>query len=125
MLTLRYPWLWLAVGWALVAGVLVGSLMPGDSLMEVSAYDKLLHAGSYLLLMAWFCGVYEARRHLPIAIILVAAGLVLDALQTQTETRTFSMLDVLANCVGVVLGFALARFGLAGWCQRVERFFFA
>jgi hypothetical protein len=35
------------------------------------------------------------------------------------------MLDVLANCVGVVLGFALARFGLAGWCQRVERFLFA
>ena len=125
MLRLRYPWLWLAVGWALAAGVIVGSLIPGDSLMEVSANDKLLHAGSYFLLMAWFAGVYEGRHHLPIAVILVAAGLALDVLQTQTESREFSMLDVLANCVGVVLGLALARFGLAGWCQRVERLLFA
>jgi hypothetical protein len=125
MLPLRYPWLWLAVGWALAAGVGIGSLIPGDALVDVSAFDKVLHAGSYFILMTWFAGVYEARRHVAIAIVLVAAGLGLDVVQTFTETRTFSMLDVLANCAGIAVGLVLAWLGLSGWCLRLERFWFA
>jgi hypothetical protein len=125
MLPLRYPWLWLVVGWALAVGVGIGSLLPGGALLDFSVHDKLLHAGSYFVLMIWFAGVYETRRHIPIALALMAAGLVLDALQSRIETRTFSAFDVLANSVGVLLGLALARLGLGGWCQRVERFLFA
>jgi hypothetical protein len=125
MLPLRYPWLWLAVGWVLAAGVGVGSVMPGDVLVDVASSDKLLHAGSYFILMTWFAGVYEARRHVPIALVLTAAGLGLDVLQMFTETRTFSVFDVLANGFGVVAGLVLARLGLGGWCLRLERFWFA
>jgi VanZ family protein len=125
MLPLRFPWLWLAVGWVLAAGVGVGSLMPSDVLVVVSAFDKLLHAGSYFVLMMWFAGVYEARRYVPIALVLIAAGLGLDVLQMFTETRTFSVFDVLANCLGVVAGLVLAWLGIGGWCLRLERFWFA
>jgi VanZ family protein len=125
MLPLRYPWFWLAVGWVLAAGVVVGSLVPGEVLVDVSAFDKLLHAGSYLILMIWFAGVYEGRHQIPIAVVLIAAGLGLDLLQNLTESRTFSLFDVFANCAGVVVGLVFARIGLAGWCQRVERRWFA
>jgi hypothetical protein len=125
MLPLRFPWLWLAVGWALAAGVGIGTLMPGDAFGDISAFDKALHAGSYFLLMVWFAGVYDARRHIPIAVVLIAAGLALDLLQNLTETRTFSPADVLANSVGVAVGLALARLGLGGWCLRIEQFLFA
>lgn len=125
MLPLRYPWFWLAVGWALAAGVSVGSLMPGDLLVSVSTFDKLLHAGSYFVLMIWFAGAYEARRHVPIALVLVAAGTGLDLAQNFTETRTFSIFDVFANSVGVAVGLVLAWLGLGGWCLRFERFWFA
>jgi hypothetical protein len=42
-----------------------------------------------------------------------------------TETRTFSVFDVLANCLGVVAGLVLAWLGIGGWCLRLERFWFA
>jgi hypothetical protein len=125
MLPLRYPWFWLAVGWALAAGVSVGSLIPGDMVASVSTYDKLVHAGSYFILMIWFAGAYEARRHVFIALLLVAAGTGLDLVQNLTATRTFSVFDVFANCVGVAVGLVLAWLGFGGWCLRVERFLFA
>jgi hypothetical protein len=40
----------------------------------VRVNDKLLHAGSYLLLMVWFVGLYRQRWHLPIALMLFLIG---------------------------------------------------
>jgi VanZ family protein len=125
MLPLRYPWFWLAVGWVLAAGVSVGSLIPSDMVAGISAFDKLIHAGSYFTLMIWFAGAYEARRHVFIAVVLIAAGTGLDLVQNLTATRTFSMFDVFANSVGVAVGLVLAWLGLGGWCLRLERFWFA
>ena len=125
MLPLRYGKLRLAAGWILAAGVCVGSLMPGQLLTGFSIYDKLLHAAAYFTLMTWFSGVYEARHQVSLALVLMAAGLGLDLLQGLTESRTTSLLDVLANCVGVGIGLALAWIGLAGWCLQVERRWFA
>ena len=125
MLPLRFPWLWLAVGWALAVGVSVGSLTPAETLVGISISDKLLHAGSYFVLTVWFTGVYEVRRHVPLALALIAAGFGIELLQLLTETRMFSLLDALANSIGVALGLALARLGLGGWCLRIERFLFA
>lgn len=125
MLPLRYPWLWLTFGWLLVAGVCVGSLVPGTTAPSFLLPDKLVHAGSYFLLMTWFSGVYERKRHVLLALILVALGFALDLLQNNVSTRSFSMADVLANGAGILVGFVLARFALAGWCQRLERLLFA
>ena len=125
MLPLRFPWFWLAVGWALAAGVGVGTLMPGDKLVDIAPSDKLLHVGSYLLLMIWFAGIYAARRHVSIALVLIVVGFGLDLLQNLTVTRTFSVFDVLANGIGVGLGLAFARLGLGGWCLRIEQSWFA
>jgi len=125
VLPLRYPWLWLTFGWLLVAGVCVGSLVPGTELPRFLLPDKLVHAGSYFLLMIWFSGLYQRKRHLAIAVALVALGLGLDLLQYLVATRNFDMFDVLANGAGVLTGLVLAWLALAGWCQRVERLLFA
>ncbi|HEY8521187.1 MAG TPA: VanZ family protein [Gammaproteobacteria bacterium] len=121
MLELRYPWVWLVLGWALVAAVCVGSLVPGRVLQGVSISDKLMHAGSYCLLMVWFAGVYRRKVHWLIALTLFLLGLGLDLLQLGTATRSFDLLDVGANAGGVLLGLALSLWLLGGWCQRVER----
>lgn len=125
MLPLRYPWAWTAFGWLLVAAVVAGSLLPGHRLPAVFLQDKLVHAGSYFLLMIWFAGLYERRRHVYIALFLLALGLSLDLVQSRMSTRSFEMLDIAANGVGILAGFVLARVLLAGWCQRVERLLFA
>jgi len=121
MLPLRYPWVWLALGWALVAAVCLGSLVPGSSVPEIRLSDKLLHAGSYFLLMVWFAGLYPRGRHVWIALVLFGLGLALDVLQSATATRMFEPRDVAANAAGILVAFALSFWLLEGWIQRMER----
>lgn len=125
MLRLRFPWLWMTLGWLLVAAVCVGSLVPARMLAEITVSDKLEHAGSYFVLMVWFAGMYERRRHLGIALVLAVLGLGLDLLQLTTATRQFDLTDVAANAAGILLGLGLSLSLLAGWCQRVEKRLFA
>jgi VanZ family protein len=125
LLSLRYPWLWAIAGWLLVLAVVAGSLLPGPSLPTVAVGDKIQHAGAYCLLMVWFGGLYERRRHGVIALGLVALGVALDLLQLTTRTRTFDVADVVANSVGVLLGLCLSMAVLGGWCQKFERLIWA
>lgn len=123
MLPLRFPWLWWSLGWLLVAGVAVGSLVPGSLVAGFSPRDKLLHAGSYLVLMVWFSGLYRRERHIFIALLLLAFGFGLDVAQGATLSRVFDLRDVAANAGGILVGLLLSRFVFAGWCQRVEQLF--
>src|SRR5690606_2477913 len=121
MVPLRYPWLWRLVGWLMIAGVIVGSLMPGQAIPKAVASDKLLHAGIYLLLMIWFAGLYRRSRHAWIAHGLMVLGLGLDLLQGMTSSRTFDLADVAANAAGILAALVLSYRLLEGWCQRMER----
>jgi VanZ family protein len=121
LLRLRYPWLWSALGWLLVAGVVVGSLVPSRMLHALTISDKLMHAGSYFLLMVWFAGLYSRRRHFAVALVLLGLGIGLDLLQGMTKTRTFDPADIAANATGILAGLLLSMWLLEGWCQRLER----
>ena len=121
MLSLRFAKLWSTLGWLLVAGVIVGSLMPGPAVPAVGIDDKLMHAAAYFLLMVWFAGFYRRDRYLTIAAALAALGIGLDTLQVLTATRSFDWYDVAMNGAGVVAGLALSWSLLGGWCQRVEQ----
>ncbi len=121
MLPLRLPKLWSVLGWLLVAGVVVGSLIPGQVLQAVDVDDKTMHAGAYLVLMVWFAGFYRRAFYPVIAFVLLSLGLGLDFLQAFTETRSFDWVDIAANSVGVGAGLVLSLLLLGGWCQWVER----
>jgi VanZ family protein len=118
---LRFPRLWSALGWLLVIGVVVGSLLPGSSIDFVAADDKVLHAGAYGLLMVWFCGLYRRGLYVAIAAGLCALGVALDVLQGLTSTRSFDWYDVVADIAGVLVGYVLAFAVVGGWCERIER----
>lgn len=121
MLPLRYPKFWAAVGWLLIAGVVVGSLMPGQAVPSIGLSDKVMHAGAYFTLMVWFAGFYRRGFYALIAAVLVALGIGLDVLQRLTETRSFDWYDVAMNCAGVAVGLALSLLLLGGWSQRLEQ----
>ncbi len=112
---------WSALGWVLVATVVIGSLVPGEVVSAMHVSDKIMHAGAYAVLMVWFSGFYRHAAYPVIAIVLIALGLTLDLLQLLTPTRTFDLNDVLMNSAGVVVGFLLSTVLLGGWCQRVEQ----
>jgi VanZ family protein len=121
LLPLRFPRLWSALGWLLVIGVVIGSLLPGQSIRLVTIDDKLLHAGTYMVLMLWFSGLYRPGLYVAIAAALCALGVALDLLQGLTRTRSFDWYDVAANLAGVLVGCALAFAVVGGWCERIER----
>jgi VanZ family protein len=121
MLRLRFPKLWLGMGWLLVLGVCVGSLLPAP-VVHVLSHDKITHFVSYFVLTVWFCGLYgKARHYIAIAAVLIALGAALDLLQGTTATRQFDIYDVLANAGGVLLGALLAVVFIGGWCRQAER----
>jgi len=121
LLPLRFPKWWSGLGWLLVVGVIVGSLLPGSALPDVSVNDKVEHAGAYCLLMVWFAGLYPRRLYLLIAAVLLALGIGLDLLQGLTRTRSLEVYDILADLVGIVIGCGLSIWLLGGWCQRLEQ----
>jgi VanZ family protein len=124
MLPLRYPYVWLSLGWLLVVGVIVGSLLPGPIISEITPAinDKVEHFSAYFVLMIWFAGLYPRAKHLRVAGALLFLGIALDVLQgTLTTTRAFELLDIAADAVGILAALALSRWALEGWCLRLER----
>ena len=122
MLPLRHPKLWLVLGWCMIAGVLVASLMPARAVEVVfgGLNDKIEHAAAYAGLMVWFGGMSRRAAQLKLAIAFVALGGVIELLQGLTPTRTPDLMDLAADTVGVVVGLVLTATVLNAWCQRIE-----
>jgi VanZ family protein len=123
MLPLRYPWLWMLLGWTLIAGVIYGSLAPAGVMRALPVTDDIMHASSYGLLMTWFAGLYSRNRYVWIALVVLALGLALEIVQSQLSYRSFDPFDLLSNAIGVSVGFILSFWVFAGWCQRLEKRF--
>lgn len=118
MYKLRYFPVWLGIGWLLTGAVVALSLLPG--VPAVGPSDKLNHLLAYAVLMTWFGGIYARRLHLAIAVRLIILGLLLEGLQALSGQRQMEALDALANAIGVVLAWIVARDRLNTvllWCE--------
>lgn len=100
---LRRPGLWTALGWALVAAVVAGSLLTLPATPPVPGSDKTLHLVAYGTLMYWWGMAQPHRRLLWLALLpLLGAGL--EGLQALTPARQMEWGDAVANTLGVGLG---------------------
>lgn len=106
---MRYRLLWVGLGWGWVAAIVWLSLTPSPPKLEVTLGDKLGHFTAYGALMFWFCQLY-ARRSARIAYgaAFVAMGIALEFIQGATGYRSFELLDMAANSIGVLLGWGAA-----------------
>ena len=125
MLPLRFPRLWLGLGWLAVALAVVVCLMPVQNLPQPpNLSDKSEHFIAYLLLSTWFAGIYPRTRYWIIAIGLGVMGVLIEIAQgSMRYGREADVLDVIANCSGVLAGLLLCWLWLGGWMQRVESLF--
>lgn len=102
------PWrrLWVALGWMLVAAVIVLSLVSLPPVgPDVPQGDKYGHVIAYATLATWFSQIAATRRTLLVhAAGFVVLGVVLEGLQALTPDRQFEVPDMLANTLGVALG---------------------
>lgn len=120
MRALRYRRWWLAGGWALVLTVVYLSLTSRPPSVGLALGDKWGHVLAYFVLMAWFCGVVVARARPALGAALIAMGVGLEIVQGATGLRVYEVWDMVANALGVALGWGAARLGLDRWSAWVE-----
>ncbi len=107
----------LYVALAVTAAIAFLSLMQlGKSPINISHLDKLEHAIAYCTLgFTWMMAIKKSHHNLGVRYLIAMAcffyGIIIEVLQTTiTSYRTASVLDVLANMVGI--GIALSLFKL-------------
>lgn len=122
MLSLRFPRLWLSLGWIAVALAIFVSLAPISQLPQPpDVSDKTEHFVAYLLLSVWFAGIYLRTRYWIIGLGLGVMGVLIELAQgAMRYGRQADILDVLANCSGILAGLLLCWLGLGAWTQWVE-----
>ena len=81
--------------------------MPQPPQVDLEQGDKLGHFAAYGLLMFLFCMAYVSRKQRAMyAAGFILMGIALEFLQGMTGYRTFEVLDMVANTIGVALGWA-------------------
>jgi VanZ family protein len=99
----------IALGWAWVAAIIWLSLTPSPPKVDFQQSDKLGHFLAYGSLMLWFCVLYAAAKiRIAYAVGFVAMGVGLEFIQGMLGYRTYEVFDMLANTIGVLLGWAAA-----------------
>jgi len=96
----------IAAGWAWAAAIVWLSLTPSPPEVDIAHGDKLGHFAAYGLLMFWFCQLYTRRTFFAAGFILM--GVALEVIQGQLGYRSFEAADMLANALGVLLGWGVA-----------------
>ena len=94
-----------------VVAVIVLSLAPSSTLPSLDLWDKIEHAVAYAFLAATGCfgfGLTAPRAHLPVVMALAAMGGLIELAQPAAGRMT-SAADLLANVIGIALGWLLAR----------------
>ena len=102
--------LWLAAGYLLVGVVIYLSLIPAPPQLNDWDYgDKLNHLAAYAGLMYWFAQAHtRLGARLWQAAGLVLLGVALEFAQGLSGYREFDGFDMIANGIGIVLGWLLA-----------------
>jgi VanZ family protein len=106
---LRHRHVWLAGGWLLIALIVYLSLTPHPpEPLSFPNADKLEHGIAYGSLALWFCQIYLSTCSRIFALAaLIGLGIGLEFVQGWTGYRFFDVWDMVANSIGVMLGFLL------------------
>ena len=109
--------LWLAIGWAMVAVIIWLSLTPSPPKVDFEQSDKVGHVLAYGGTMFWFCLLYRSpRTRLWYALGFIAMGIAIEYIQGWTGYRSFEVYDMVADALGVLLGWAAAL--AVPWVRR-------
>ena len=118
----EYRGLWLAIGYALIAATIWGSLDPAPPRWVFAFGDKLLHGGTYALLTFWFGQLYPGPgRQVVLVVLFSAFGALLEVGQAYWSIyRHFDLADAAASAAGAVLAWGALRTALGRMLERAD-----
>ena len=120
--SLRWMALWQSTGWLLIAAVIYLSLAADLPALPGEGSDKYEHFIAYGALMFWFTQIYgRLGTRVAIAAGLILLGVALEFVQGQTGYRTFDYADMVANAIGVIVGWIAAPPRTANVFSFLER----
>ncbi|MEZ5493097.1 MAG: VanZ family protein [Pseudomonadales bacterium] len=96
--------------WATWSAATAVMLLPTSSLPTVNIWDKAEHAGTFATLMtlAWLAYQHRFSHHI-LVLSLVLYGVTTECIQHFIPSRSFSVLDMVADTVGVLFAWLLIR----------------
>lgn len=106
----------------LVGLVMYLSLMPGPpEPLSFPQVDKLEHGLAYAALALWFCQIYlRSPTRIIVVVSLIAMGVAVEFIQGWSGYRYFDIRDMLANSIGVFLGYGLVHTALGRLFVLIE-----
>lgn len=113
--------LWLALGFVACAVVFYGCLMHNPPQgPDIRDFDKVEHFTAYVILGVWFAGLL-APRYIAVFIGLACFGAFIEVVQYYSGYRDGDPYDWLADCLGLIVGIALAHYGAMHWLRYIDR----
>ena len=113
---------WKAAGWLGVGLIIAFSLTPAPPQIGIENGDKLGHLAAYGLATLWFAQPYTAlRQRIWLAVGMVALGVGLEYAQRATGYRSFEVADMVADALGVAIGWLAAPPRLPNFLIWVEK----
>ncbi|MCU7799246.1 MAG: VanZ family protein [gamma proteobacterium symbiont of Lucinoma myriamae] len=108
---MHYRKLWLTIGIVYIGFILAASLLKApDVNVIISHTDKAVHFLSYFILVGWFVQLYpKLSSRISILISAIALGMLIEYLQGMISYRSFDFADEVANSIGALSAFILAR----------------
>lgn len=104
--------IWLFLGLVMVAGIFWVSLTPIPPQPLTFDYaDKLEHTAAYALLMWWFAITAKAKPGIYVYLVaFITMGISIEFLQEMTGYRYFEYADMVANTLGVFVGWLVSAY---------------
>jgi hypothetical protein len=119
---LRFPALWWGVGAGGLVLVVVLSLIRHAPQIPGDTNGGLGHVMAYATLMGWFARLMRGGpARLGAAAALCALGIALEFAQEATGYRTFDTADMVADAIGVALGWLASPPRIPDGIARVDR----
>ena len=88
-------------------------LLPAADLPDVNIWDKAAHAGAFAMLMLLAWQAWQRQPVLLLGVALALYGFTIECLQHFIPGRSFSLLDAVADTVGLIPILLWAR-----WSRR-------
>lgn len=118
----RYPGVWITLGWSMLAVIVYLSLARNTIDIPGSYGDKYGHVIAYGAAMFWFLQIYECVPSRIIAACgLLALGVGLEFAQAGTGYRTFDYADMVADAIGIAIGWIASPPRTPHVLERVEK----